>query len=295
MANSRFDADHDSTIPPKNAWLSERFDLGNGIILRMVIEDIDPRIKMVLEINETTSIDVISNNRATIKKYLQDLVILQGSDLNLKYLRTLVDVDEWHKNHRLGWTRLSYILNYLTLALLLYNFDERKKLEEKGQLSTDLGDLERINITEPKNLLTAGGLAIYGLFIAFNLTPGLYDQNMFQYHDKVKHNQLPFGISSGPFNGNRVRETMRTYQRQLKNNKIIIVRPQENHLEFLEDCLQIGGYFNRLNAMLDKASQVDWKRNRGLILRRLTQISDRSEQSQSPYFLAVKGKIKNLG
>ena len=173
---SGFEIDPIINIPPKNARLSEPFHLGNGIVVRMLIEDNDPRLKMALEINENTSIDAISKNRAVIKKFLRDLIVIQGSDLNLNYLQTLADINDWHEhNQGLGWGRLSFVLNYLALALILYNYDESKKMEGRSLSVADTKSLTEISIVEPITLLNAGGYILYTLFIAFNILPNLFD------------------------------------------------------------------------------------------------------------------------
>jgi hypothetical protein len=294
--DSGFEIDPTINIPPKNARLSEPFHLGNGIVVRMLIEDNDPRLKMVLEINENTSFDAISKNRKFIKKFFRDLIDIQGSDLNLGYIQALADINDWHEqNQGLGWGRLSFVLNYLSLALILFNYDERKKMQGRSQPSTDTKSLLSIGISEPINLLNVGGYTLYTLFIAFKLPPESFDEFTRDTYHLLETKQLPFGISDGPFDTRMIRDSIRNFKKHLATGKIRIIRPKMNSLEIIEEFLLLRGYFEKTNLLLDKNPKPAWKRNKQLFLNRIIRISTRVEKSQHPIIVELRTKQKSMG
>ena len=99
-------------IPANNALILKTLEIMEGITIQMLKVDNEPRLKMVLVIDENTNFDAINKNRKIIKTFLKELEKVQGSNLNEGYAYKLYDLLRWHEEG-ISWKNMMLMLNYL--------------------------------------------------------------------------------------------------------------------------------------------------------------------------------------
>jgi hypothetical protein len=258
----------------------------------MLLEDGEPRIQMVLVIDEYTNFDSISRNRKAIKDLFGFLNSQQGNDLNYKYMDNLYALIQWHKEGN-SWRKLTMFLNYLGFALTFSAYDESQNKEEPA---TKLGKSQD-SIIDPSFVTNFGGAGLMFIFLALGMTLKDFNSWMEQGYELLAEDRFDLEILSNPFSKQRVIDQVRYFQHRIDENIIAISEDNLNWNE-LEHTIYIlirKGNFPKLDELLDKEGLADWKRNKLFLQNWIVKISEKWASSQDPKINKMRELYKDIG
>jgi hypothetical protein len=270
---------------PKNAYISKSESIADGVVVRMLLEDGEPRIQMVLVIDRNTNYDSISQNRKNIKFLLNHLDNNQGSDLNIDYKENLYGLLQWHEEG-FGRGRLVMILNYLCIGLTYSAYDSS---QNEGEPKMKLNESQEL-ISDPSFISSFGGYGLLCIFFALGKTWEDFNSWMEQGYENLSKDRLELGISGEPFRTEVLRGRIRYFKDCIKKGKITISDNdlRWNSLEFDIYYLYQKGYFTKVNELLDNEGRKEWLRNKLYIQKRVAMIIEKWECSQDPKIIIMR-------
>ena len=213
-----------------NAYIfPETHTTSHGIQVRIgrFIQTIPPRYELFVVIDETTTKAKLNKDFAEIREILDRLNRRQGSDLNLKYRGILVELMDLHERG-FGYGQIAKILNYRSLAAISCAYFSEETIENPG-LGIFL--LETIFIA----------MGVYSKFKE-KVTKGMH---------LLKEDRLPWNIIDGPFSTSKVRETLRTFEKQMNRGVISLPDQLQQYEISIDDAtLYLGHWYEKANELM---------------------------------------------
>ena len=244
----------------KNAFITIPTQLAPGVQICYFIEDERPqRLHMVLVIDEDTDFDGVCKNRKLLNRLRQEMDQAQGEDVIHPTKSSLYGLYQWHRDGVAGWKTSAFLLNYMSLALIVCAHDQKKELKDKR-----VKWKPEIN---PKGFGFLANATIHEYsFVYVCLALGTREyasalEVINQALDELDHDDLPWQIRAGPFNGIQVRSKVGYLEKQIdKHKKAFSEANRWNRLEFNIFWLYKLGYIKKIDKMLDKTGTPKLKR-----------------------------------
>ena len=262
----------------KNAFITHPTQLAPGVEIRYFIEDERPqRRQMVLVIDEDWDPGGVINNRKLLNRLRQEMDQVQGKDVIHPTKSSLYGLYQWHRDGVAGWKISAFLLNYMSLALMVCAYDEKRERKDK---KVKWGAI--INLKDMGSLTNATIHEYSFLYVWLALRKGEYAalKIINQALDELDNNQLPWQIKEGPFNGVQVRSKVGYLQKQIDAQKrAFSENTRWNRLEFNIFWLYKAGYIKKIDKMLNKTGTPESKRINQSIREIVNKIIEKWESS----------------
>ena len=260
-----------------NAYISQPFQLADGITVRLLGEVGTPRIQLVLVIEEQTNKSNINNHFDLIKKYRTILLESQGSDLVARGYKDVLYEYSLLKDMGMGYGEIARFLNFHLLALLCKAYHE-------SEMGID------------------GGLGRFGLFthlsaMGKDLSTDDFDGRLQEYFLDIDNGELLWSLADSIFTWIMVREKLRYFRQQTKESRLYIPPDQinRNSLDIEKAHLFLGGWYDQARKLLKKGLPTEYDKYKKWINNLLEEIESMVNNSTNPLIQTLKEKEKMGG
>lgn len=252
--------------PDVHSYLSNPIAKIKGVTLRYLITGLPPRALVVIEIEEFTTRDQISEIWKDITTYREKASTFQGSDLSINYDVVLHELSKKRHNEGWGYGEIAKFLNYhsITELCFLHYQLEHEEVEHKWQ--------------------SMGWFGMYTIFVAMRMSKEKFDHWYELGITKLDEGVAPWNTEYGPFDKYVVRENIRYFDARVAEGRITIGPHYEkgSSLEIEQAYLLSKGWYQKVNVLLRRSFKTHWDENKELILRWLDNISQMVSSSDSP-------------
>lgn len=271
-----------------NAIVSQPQYIAEGVAVRkliefdprlMKIEGYEPRVQIVLDINENTNFDSINRNRKKFKELLRYLGQYQGSNLGFKQMENLYGIVQW-REEGISWGKLTKILNYLAFALTFAAYDER----QMGESVKIIGKSQDLPLSDMRFVFNFGGVWLWTIYSALGMTLEEVIQWIKEGYDYLAEDRFDFDINWYPFKKQQVIDKVSYFLEGIGEGRITISKndKQYNALEHIIYYLDLKGCFANIDKLLDKEGVEEWKRNKAFLKKWMASKFEKFECSQDP-------------
>jgi len=260
-----------------NAYISQPFQLADGITVRLLGEVGNPRTQLVLVIEEQTNKTSIYNNFDLIKKSRTLLLEFQGSDLVYRGYKDVLNEYSFLNESGMGYGEIARFLNFHLLALLC-------KAYQEDQMGIE------------------GGLGRFGLFTHLSAMGKVqstddFDAQLQEYFIDIKNGKLLWSLADSMFDRIMVRERLRNFRKQIEELQLFIPPDQinRNSLDIEKAHLFLGGWYDQARKLLKKGLPTEYDKYKKWINNLLEEIETMVNNSTNPLIQTLKEKEKRGG